>query len=73
MKPNKLLFYDYIQSHLLAELETELQIISFEYDNPITMSDKSISTAIFTFNAKRGIILENEFESQEDEIIFSNK
>jgi hypothetical protein len=55
---------------LLAELETELQIISFEYDNPITMSDKSISITFKYLLTLKRHILENEFESQEDEIYF---
>ena len=55
---------------LLAELETDLQTISFDYDNPITMSDKSIETTVKYLQALKTYILENEFPNAEDEIHF---
>jgi hypothetical protein len=55
---------------LLCELETELQKISFDYDNPISMSDKSIEIVVRYLQNLKNYILENEFHSQEDEIHF---
>ena len=55
---------------LLCELETELQKISFDYDNPISMSDKSIEIVVRYLQNLKNYILENDFHSQEDEIHF---
>lgn len=55
---------------LLSELETELQTISFDYDNPINMSDKSIEITVNYLQSLKKYILENEFQSQENEIHF---
>ena len=42
---------------LLCELETELQKISFDYDNPISMSDKSIEIVVkYLQNLKKYIL-----------------
>ena len=55
---------------LLSELEEELQAISFDYDNPISMSSKSIETVLKYCQNLKTYILENEFQSKEDEIHF---
>lgn len=55
---------------LLCELEEELQAISFDYDNPISMSDKSIETSVKYLQLLKNYTLNNEFETKEDEIHF---
>ena len=55
---------------VLSVLEDELQIIAFDFDNPIVMCEKSIeTTAKYLFEIKT-YILEKGFESMEDEILF---
>ncbi len=55
---------------VLNELEEQLQIISFDYDNPITMCDKSLETIIQHLQQLKGYVLNNQFENQEEEIHF---
>lgn len=55
---------------LLSELETDLQKISLDYDNPISMSSKSIETILKYSLILKTFILENEFTTKEDEINF---
>ncbi|MGO4904102.1 RteC domain-containing protein [Flavobacterium sp. W20_MBD1_R3] len=55
---------------LLCELEEELHAISFNYDNPISMSDKSIETIVKYLQILKNYILDNEFPIKEDEIHF---
>ena len=55
---------------VLFELEEQLQIISFDYDNPITMCDKSLETTIIHLQRLKDYVLNNLFENQEEEIYF---
>ena len=55
---------------LLCELEEELHAISFDYDNPISMSDKSIETTVTYLQILKNYTLDNEFQTKEDEIHF---
>ena len=55
---------------LLCELEEELHAISFNYDNPISMSDKCIETIVKYLQILKNYILDNEFPAKEDEINF---
>jgi hypothetical protein len=55
---------------LLCELEEELHAISFDYDNPISMSDKSIETTVAYLLLLKNYTLDNEFQTKEDEIHF---
>jgi len=58
---------------LLCELEEELHAISFDYDNPINMSDNSIESTIKHLKVLKKFVLENQFQNNEDEIQFFKK
>ena len=55
---------------VLYELEEQLQIISFDYDNPFTMCDKSLETIVVHLQQLKTYVLNNQFENQEEEIYF---
>jgi len=55
---------------VLNELEEQLHIISFDYDNPIKMCDKSLETIIQHLKQLKVYVLNNQFENQEEEIHF---
>lgn len=55
---------------VLNELEEQLHIISFDYDNPIKMCDKSLEQIIHHLLKLKEYVLLNQFESQEEEIHF---
>lgn len=55
---------------VLCELEEELQTISFDYDNPIVMCDKSIESIVKQLRILKNHILEEQFKIIEDEIMF---
>jgi hypothetical protein len=55
---------------VLCELEEELRAISFDYDNPIHMCDKSIESIIKYLKVLKAFILDNQFQNKEEEIFF---
>jgi hypothetical protein len=55
---------------LLCELDEELYAISFDYDNTISMSDKSIETSVTYLQILKNYSLDNEFQTKENEIYF---
>ena len=56
---------------LLCELDEELHAISFDYDNTISMSDKSIETSVTYLQILKNYMLDNEFQTKENEIYFN--
>jgi hypothetical protein len=54
----------------LGDLEEELRTISFDYDNPIQMCDKSIECIVKHLKVLKEHILQYEFQNSEDEIQF---
>ena len=55
---------------VLSELEEELQNITFDYDNPLIMCEKSIEATEKHLKVLKSFVLTNEFESLENEILF---
>lgn len=55
---------------VLCELEEELQTISFDYDNPIVMCDKSIESIVKQLRILKNQVLDQQFKSTDDEIMF---
>ncbi len=55
---------------LLCELDEELHAISFDYDNTISMSDKSIETSVTYLQILKNYTLDNEFQTKENEIYY---
>ncbi|WP_291097648.1 MULTISPECIES: RteC domain-containing protein [unclassified Flavobacterium] len=55
---------------VLSELEEELQVLSFDYDNPIVMCEKSTQTTVKHLYVLKKFILDNGFETLENEILF---
>jgi hypothetical protein len=55
---------------VLCELEEELQTISFDFDNPIVMCDKSIESIVKHLKILKNHVLQLQFKSAEDEIMF---
>lgn len=55
---------------ILSDLEEELHAISFDYDNPIHMCDKSIESTIKHLKALKALVLDNQFQNKKEEIIF---
>jgi hypothetical protein len=54
----------------LGDLEEELRTISFDYDNPIQMCDKSIECIVKHLKVLKEPVLQYEFQNTEDEIQF---
>jgi hypothetical protein len=54
----------------LSDLEEELRTISFDYDNPIQMCDKSIESIVKHLRVLKEHVLNNQFQKIEDEIHF---
>jgi hypothetical protein len=55
---------------ILYELEEKINKISYDYDNPIDMCDKSIEEVVYHLKQLKDYVLANQFETQEDEIKF---
>ncbi len=55
---------------ILFELEEKINKISYDYDNPIDMCEKSIEAVVYHLQQLKVYVLENQFETQEDEIQF---
>ena len=54
----------------LYDLEEKLHKINYDYDNPIDMCNKSIEVIVYHLKQLKVFVLENNFQSQEDEIYF---
>lgn len=55
---------------ILYELEEKINKISYDYDNPIEMCEKSIQAVVIHLRKLKDYVLINEFKTQEDEIQF---
>lgn len=55
---------------VLNELEEELRIISFDYDNPISMCDKSIEKIVLHLEKLKNFLITSKFVDEDEEIHF---
>lgn len=59
-----------ISHAILFDLEEELSKISFDYDNPIPICDKSIECIAIHLKVLKEHVLQHQFQSIEDEVKF---
>lgn len=55
---------------ILYELEEKINKISYDYDNPIDMCDKSIQAVVYHLKQLKDYVLTNQFKNTEEEIKF---
>lgn len=68
--PVKSKFMIQFSRKVLSDLEGELQVIAFDYDNPIVMCEKSTEATVKHLYTLKNFIIKNGFENLENEILF---